>query len=60
MNKEKKHIIKSVAKDSIAEEIGLEPGDEILAVNNEPIRDILDYMFLVQNEDIVLKILSHQ
>ena len=60
MNKEKKHIIKSVAKDSIAEEIGLEPGDEILAVNNEPIRDILDYMFLVQNEDIVLKILSKQ
>lgn len=60
MIKTQKHIIASVAKDSIAEEIGLEPGDEILEINNQIIRDILDYMFFMQDEEIVLKVRSKQ
>lgn len=60
MNKREKHIIKRVEEDSIAAEIGLEPGDEILEINGEAIKDILDYMFLVQNEELTLKVLSKQ
>ena len=48
----KKHIVKSVAKGSIAEEMEIEPGDAILAIDNTPIEDIFDYQFLVQDDYI--------
>lgn len=60
MRKNERHIIKSVAKGSIGEEIGLEPGDEILKINGEEIRDILDYMFFVQDEELVLEVHTKQ
>ncbi len=34
---------------SIAEELEIEPGDAILAVDNTPIEDIFDYQFLIQD-----------
>ena len=49
MEKEKKHIVKSVEPGSIAMEMGIEPGDCILAVDNTKIEDIFDYQFLVQD-----------
>ena len=48
--KYKKHIVKTVAPGSIAEEMEIEPGDAILAIDNTPIEDIFDYQFLVQDE----------
>ncbi len=47
--KMKKHIVKSVEPGSIAEELEIEPGDAILAVDNTPIEDIFDYQFLIQD-----------
>lgn len=47
-----KHIVKQVYEGSIAEELNIEPGDEILMINNEPIEDIFDYQFLCENEYI--------
>ncbi len=35
---------------SIAEEIGLAPGDRILAINGEKVRDLIDYKFLESDE----------
>ena len=60
MIKKQKHIVATVESDSIAEELGLEPGDEILKINNEEIKDILDYRFLVQDEEIVLTVKTKQ
>ena len=60
MKKKQKHIVAKVQPDSIAEELGLEPGDEILKINNEDIKDILDYMFFVQDEEIVLTVKTKQ
>ena len=60
MRKNERHIIKYVEPDSIAEEIGLEPGDEILRINGQEIRDILDYMFFIQDEEIVLEVNTKQ
>lgn len=45
----KKHIVKSVACGSIAEELEIEAGDAILAIDNTEIEDIFDYQFLVQD-----------
>ena len=60
MKKNQKHIISAVEPGSIAEEIGLEKGDELLKINNVEIKDILDYMFLVQDDEIVLNVRTKQ
>lgn len=46
------HIIKSVQKNSIAQEMEMEPGDAILKINDEEIQDIFDYQFLTQDDYI--------
>lgn len=56
----KNNEIKSVAVGSIAEEIGLEPGDVILKINNQEVKDILDYRFLMSDEEIILSVLTKQ
>lgn len=54
MNKKKNqgHLIKEVYPDSIAEEMEIEAGDLLLAVNNEEIEDIFDYRYLIKDEFI--------
>jgi putative radical SAM enzyme (TIGR03279 family) len=52
--------IKSVAAGSIGEELGLEPGDVLLAVNGTEIEDVLDYYFLTEDDYITLKIRTKQ
>ena len=56
----KKNEIKTVFENSIAEEIGLEPGDIILKINNSEVRDILDYRFLMSDEEILLTVQTKQ
>lgn len=46
---QKKHIVKSVEPGSIAEEMEIESGDKILAIDNTEIEDIFDYQFLIQD-----------
>lgn len=48
------HIVKKVLENSIAEEMEIEPGDNILAVNDHPIEDIFDYQYLINDEYIEL------
>ena len=47
-------IILRVLPGSIAEELELVPGDKILAVNNMPLRDIIDFCFAMADEEIEL------
>ncbi len=46
------HIIKTVQKDSIAQELGIEAGDVLLKINDTEIKDIFDYQYLLQDEYI--------
>lgn len=48
------HIIKSVEPNSIAWELGLEPGDKLLRVNGQVIEDVFDYHYYVNDEELVL------
>ena len=41
---------------SIAEELGIEPGDKLLSIDGQEIEDIFDYQFYVEDEEIVLLI----
>ena len=42
MKKIREHVIKSIEPGSIAEELELEPGDVLVEVNGQPVRDVLD------------------
>lgn len=46
----KRHKITKIDADSIAEELGIEAGDYLLAINDKEIEDIFDYDFLVNDE----------
>lgn len=48
--------ISKIEINSIAEEIGLEPGDKILSVNGEKFTDALEYRFLISEEYVELEI----
>ena len=54
MEDRKKHIITGVKDGSIASELALEPGDKLLTVNGEPIQDIFDYRFQINDEFVTL------
>jgi putative radical SAM enzyme (TIGR03279 family) len=49
---EHKHVVGSVLSGSIAEELGLEPGDKIISINGNIIEDIFDYQFYSQDEEL--------
>lgn len=50
------HAIRKVEPGSIAEELGIQPGDELLSINNRPIADILDYIYFTSLEYLELAI----
>ena len=47
-----KHVIRRIKEGSIAEEMGMEPGDELLEIGGLTIADIFDYQYLTQDEYI--------
>ena len=46
---DKVHVIQETEPGSIAEELGLEPGDAILEINGQPIEDVFDYRLMCQD-----------
>jgi putative radical SAM enzyme (TIGR03279 family) len=49
-------VVEKVDAGSIAEEIGIHPGDEILRLNGERMEDVIDYRFLVTEEEVEVEI----
>ena len=52
------HKIACVEEGSIAWEMGLEPGDSILAVNGSQMQDIFDYHYFIEEEYIEVEVLT--
>ena len=52
--KKHEHIVSDIVPGSIAEELGIRPGDKLLAIDGHEIEDIFDYQFYVEDEEIVL------
>ena len=50
------HIVNHIVPDSIAEELEIEPGDKLLKINNQEIKDVFDYHYQVEKENILLLI----
>lgn len=51
----KSEIIK-VFPGSLAEELSIEPGDYLISINGEPVNDIIDYIYLIADENITIEI----
>lgn len=50
------HVIKEVCPGSIAQEMGIEPGDVLLSIDGNEIEDVFDYHFYVNDEYITVLI----
>jgi putative radical SAM enzyme (TIGR03279 family) len=50
--------ISFVEPDSIAAELGFEPGDSLVTINGAPLRDLIDYQFLCADEFLDLEVLD--
>lgn len=49
-------VVASVEPGSIGEELGFEPGDQLLSINGVRPRDLIDYRYLTVEEDLVLEV----
>ncbi len=54
MKYEKKHVIARVLPGSIAEELELVPGDELLEINGHPLEDVFDYRYFLNDEYVTV------
>lgn len=54
--KENRNIIEDIVLDSIAEEMGIEPGDILLSINDMEIKDVIDYKYLMADDFLVVEI----
>lgn len=48
--------IESVHPGGIGEEMGLEKGDRLVRINGEPVEDILDYIYLINDESLLVEV----
>lgn len=54
--KKHEHIVKSLIPGGIGEELGIEPGDKLLAINGNEIQDVFDYYYYEESEQLLLLI----
>lgn len=49
-------LINYVEPGSIAEEVEIETGDELLSINEKPLRDVIDYKFFITEEELKIEV----
>lgn len=54
--KKHEHIVKCLMPGGIGEEMGIEPGDKLLAINGNEIQDVFDYYYYEESEELLLLI----
>lgn len=53
-------LVTRILPNSIADEIGFEPGDRIVSINGQAPRDLIDYQFLCADEVLTLEVIDSQ
>jgi len=53
-------VVKTVTPGTLGEELGLEPGDTIVAVGGKPVRDAIDFRFMFGEEGVELSVQRSQ
>lgn len=49
-------VVNKVAGGSIADELGIKPGDKVISINHKAITDLIDYKYLTSDEYIELEV----
>ena len=49
-------VVATVESGSIGEELGFEPGDQLLSINGVRPRDLIDYRYLIVEEELTLEV----
>ena len=52
----KTHVIYDIEKNSIAEELGIRSGDELLDINGNDVEDVFDYRYFMEEERLRLRV----
>lgn len=52
------HLISRIEEDSIADDLGLQPGDRVLLIDSQPVRDIFDFRLRQLSGKLVLTVLQ--
>lgn len=52
----REHRIDGIEPDSIAEELGIKPGDFLLGINGKELNDVFDYHFLINDDHLTVQI----
>ncbi len=52
--------VREIVPESPADRVGLVPGDLIQAINGRPLRDLIDYHYLIADEDLTLEVSRQQ
>jgi putative radical SAM enzyme (TIGR03279 family) len=52
-------LITAVAPRSLAERVGLQAGDELLSINDQTVRDVIDVQFYAAEERLTLQVCRH-
>lgn len=55
-NERGKNVIEKVLEGSIAEELEIEPGDVLISINGQNVKDIIDYKYLISDDFIIVEI----
>ena len=53
-------VIANIQPGSLADSIGLKPGDGIISINDNQINDLIDFQLLWADEELVLEVLTSQ
>ena len=49
-------LIKEVHSGGLGQEMELEPGDRLVAINGHPLRDLIDYEFHISDDPLLLEV----
>ena len=52
--------VDSVEPGSIGEDLGFEVGDKIISVNGKKPRDLIDYKFLISEEELSIEVIDQK
>ncbi|KRQ86570.1 hypothetical protein ABG79_01553 [Caloramator mitchellensis] len=52
-------VVKNVFMGSIAQEVGIEPGDYLIKINGVEVKDIIEYKYLIYDEELNLLVRKH-
>ena len=53
------HTVKTVENGSIADQLGIRPGDQLKSINHEPVVDFIDYQALCCQEKLTLELIQN-